>query len=83
MFWLLLNCKLLTQVNDTRFTTRGEGINSIVNKADTSGHVVYGVGVRLAGIVGSNPVASMDVCLLRVLSSRGLYDKLITLSEDS
>jgi len=34
-------------------------------------------------IVGSNPTYGMDVCLLCVLSGRGLYDDLITCPEES
>ena len=35
------------------------------------------------GIVGPNPAMGMDVCLLCVLSGRGLCDELITLTEES
>jgi hypothetical protein len=37
----------------------------------------------LAGTVGSNPSGGMDICLLCVLSGRGLCDELITRLEDS
>jgi hypothetical protein len=42
-------------------------------------------GRALAGIVGSNPTGSMDVCLLWVfvLSGRGLHDWLIPRPEES
>jgi hypothetical protein len=36
-----------------------------------------------AAIVGSNPTGGMDVCLLCVLSGRGLCDELITRPEES
>jgi hypothetical protein len=36
-----------------------------------------------AAIVGSNSTESMDVCLLCVLSGRGLCDELITRPEES
>ena len=36
-----------------------------------------------AGIAGSNPAGGMDVCLLCVLSGRGLCDGLITRPEES
>ena len=36
-----------------------------------------------AEIVGSNPTGGMEVCLLRVLSGRGLCDELITRPEES
>ena len=35
------------------------------------------------GIVGSNPAVDVDVCLLWVLSGRGIYDELITRTEES
>jgi len=40
-------------------------------------------GRSLAGIVGSNPAGSMDICLLCVLSGRGLCDGPITRPEES
>jgi hypothetical protein len=36
-----------------------------------------------AEIVGSNPAGGMDVCLLRVLSGRGLCDEMITRPQES
>jgi hypothetical protein len=43
--------------------------------------LVYGR--SLAGIVGLNPTMGTDICLLWVLSGRGLSDELITRSEES
>jgi hypothetical protein len=39
-------------------------------------------GRSLAETVGSNPSGGMDVCLLCVLSGRGLCDRLITCPEE-
>jgi hypothetical protein len=36
-----------------------------------------------AAIVGSNPTGAIDVCLLCVLSGRGLFNELITRPEES
>jgi len=43
----------------------------------------YICGRSPAEIVGSNPTGGMDVCLLWVLSGRGLCDELITRPEES
>ena len=50
--------------------------------ADPSGRAVESVVLRLHA-VGSNPTRGMDVCLLWVLSGRGLCDELIVLPEES
>jgi hypothetical protein len=42
----------------------------------------YIYGRSPAAIAGSNPTGGMDVCLLCVLSGRGLCDELITRPED-
>jgi hypothetical protein len=42
----------------------------------------YVYGRSPAVIVGSNPTRGMDVCLLCVLSGRGLGDELITRPEE-
>jgi hypothetical protein len=40
-------------------------------------------GRSLVGIVGSNPSGGMDICLLCVLSGRGLCDGLVHRPEES
>jgi hypothetical protein len=40
-------------------------------------------GCSLAGIAGSNPARGMDVCILCVLSGRGLCDGPVTRPEES
>jgi hypothetical protein len=56
-----------------------------VASKEFGGRAVWGVGLyRLpAGIAGLNPSGGMGVCLLCVLSRRGLCDRLITRPEES
>jgi hypothetical protein len=58
---------------------------SFFHCAGPSGRAVYGVvyGRSPTAIVGSNPNGGMVVCLLCVLSGRGLCDELITRPEES
>jgi hypothetical protein len=73
--FLLLLIKIYVKINKVKL------IKVPVPVAAGSKAWVYGRSPT--AIVGSNPTGGMDICLLCVLSGRGLCDELITRPEES